>query len=171
MNSLRVLALASVTCIVVAAGCQHAGAAGDHQPGRDEPRVDRDAGVGEVGSRRSQAQGPAKKPPIVKTEERFIDDDQNTLRVYADEKGKTTVRAFDKNDKEIPVKPVPIEDTASICWPTPEGSSSSTAAPARKSNCQLLNFVSDGTLMKFGSDSCVCYWCRGTPWCYGSTCP
>jgi len=156
MNKRFIVTMGAILTAAVG-GCQHAEAAGESKP----------ALVGPGGASLVKAR-PA---PIAKTEERYKDSQgfQLVLDTDSSVKGKVRARAFDPDGKPIEVKEIQLEDRALLCL-TPEVSPSSPALDPAKSNCQLVNYVSDGTLIKLGKTSCTCYVIGGYAYCYGSTC-
>jgi hypothetical protein len=105
--------------------------------------------------------------PIKKVEvtERHRDAKGTELVVTTDEQGKVSAKAFDANGNPVEVKELPLESRALVCLPK-QGKSEVLA-----DDCQVLNYLSDGSIMKVGTASCVCYVCGGTGYCFGSTCP
>jgi hypothetical protein len=81
-----------------------------------------------------------------------------------DAQGNVSGKAFDSQGKPVAVKEIQLENRALLCLPK-----QGELDPA-KEDCQVVSFVSDGSLIKLGTNSCYCVACGRTGICYGH-CP
>jgi hypothetical protein len=113
---------------------------------------------------------PAAKPlddkaPPRRTEERYTDGagNQFVLRFDGKDRAKPQVRAIDKKGNPIKLVTFALNDMQ-ICVPRGEGAE-------QKPLCQPVQYISDNTILKFGTGTCTCYYYNNASHCFGSPCP
>jgi len=149
MNARSIMTIAAMLTIT-APGCASTAGQGNLAPG-------------EANTRSSLAS--PRSPPTRRIEERYRDNKGVELVLSRDATGKVSAKASGPDGKAVDVNEVQLENRVLVCQPKPGTSE------VAKDDCQLLNFMSEGTIIKLGTTSCTCIGCGDTAFCYGSPCP